>query len=449
MKRKFLALLTATIILACVFSACGQADGGGGSGGDAKEAVTLDFWAYPYWNGITGAEADGKAEDFWYDCIERFKQANSDADITINFEMLPWDGGPNKVNIAIASKSNPNVLVDGPIRFLGYASRGVLEPLDDHFTADDLADYVDGAWDSGKLPSDGKHYSVPWYTDVYCVIINRAMFEEIGIADKIPSDADRSWTYEEFREVLQAFRDNDMYGLSLYAANEQDDAATWLFAFGNGATLFNSSYDEITFNSPESVESFEYLRGLVEDDLVLPAPETIKSTDITQFFKERKVAMIMSSMYLVSVIESDATAGALSGDFDLTVAMIPRSADGPKINFELSQGFAVFKSDDANKTKWAVDFAKFLGNKENSEATKAIFSVPYRKSLQNLHGDSDAVAWGMSQLKYVFDRGIWVDGYSEVRALFYPALQSIYIGQQTPQEALDSFKADADQKINK
>lgn len=416
---------------------------------EQNQKVDLNFWAYPYWNGIKGDEQDGKAEDFWNDCIKRFKEAHPEADVNITLEMLPWDGGPNKVNIAIASKTNPDVIVDGPVRFLGYASRGLLVPLDQYYTEEELADYVEGAWDSGKLPLDGKHYSVPWYTDVYCLLVNKSMFEEAGIANMLPSNEDRSWTFDEFKNVLKAFRSKNMYGFSLYAANEQDDAGTWLFPFGNGATLFNNSYDTVTFNSPEAVEAFSYLQSLVTEGLVLQAPETIKNTDNLQFFKDKKIAMCICSIYIIPSIRNDAKNGKLPTPFDVTTAMIPHGNGKQPVEFELSQGFAVFKSNDSNKEKWAVEFAKFLGNKENSEATKCIAGVPYRKSLKDMYGEDAEIKWATSVLKYSKDRGIWVKGYDEIRALFYPALQAMYTGQKTPQQAMDEFTISAQSKINK
>ena len=67
----------------------------------------------------------------------------------------------------------------------------------------------------------------------------------------------------------------------------------WDFLSNNGATIFNenrpATADDVTFNSPEAIETFQYLRKLHE--FSPPGSEMWGSSEYSQMFHTGRVAM--------------------------------------------------------------------------------------------------------------------------------------------------------------
>jgi ABC-type sugar transport system, periplasmic component len=412
----------------------------------AAAKITLKYWAYSRWKGVKGDEPNGEYGD-WQKSVAKAFSAKY-PNVTIEFEHLPWNGGPEKVNVAIASKTQPDILEDGTIRFFGYAARGALLPLDSYFTSAELADFDEGTWDAG-LYKDGKHYLLPWANAPQHLLINKYLFVKAGAENLLPKNAEKSWTFDEFKAALKAVSKLEgVYPTAIYAGNEQGDSATNSIIWGYGSTIFNSSFDKIVFNSAEGVKGVEFMQSLLKEKLAMPGAETLKATDAIELFKQQKIAVLVPGNpgnYMTVV--NEAAAGRMQG-FAMEWAMYP-TAPGVKPAFYANPiGYAVFKSN-ANKEKYAVDLAKFATNTENSKALKAVNLFPARKSVGNLYAGDAYMSWCSKIIKYARDPGLSSPAYAQMRACLFPELQAAYTGTKTAKQALDDFAVKAQAEVDK
>ena len=86
MKRRVVAALLVTGMMACLLSGCGSKDSGSGdsgSGGSGK-GEKLNLWM------PTFASADGEItdEEFWTEKVKTFGEEN---DCEVSVEIVPWD----------------------------------------------------------------------------------------------------------------------------------------------------------------------------------------------------------------------------------------------------------------------------------------------------------------------------------------------------------------------
>ena len=412
----------------------------------AQEKVTIKFWAYSRWNGINGNEPDGQPGDWEKSRADAFSEKYPN--VTVEFQNLPYKGGPEKVNVAIASRTQPDVLQDYPGRFYGYVINNALLPLDDTVTAEELSDYYEGAWDSCMF-TDGKHYMFPIGSVVTPLLINLDLFKAAGAENLLPTNAEKTWTYEQFKAALKAVTKDGVYGTALYAANEQNDNATTGIIWGYGADLINKSCDKVVLNSPEGVKGLEFLVSLVNEKIAMPGAETLSNIDTVNLFKQQKIAVFLpgTPAYYQQVYD-ESKEGKYKG-FEVGWAQYP-TAEGVAPRFYPNYvGTAVFKCDDAYQQKMAVELAKFVTNTDSVIAFKASQLIPTRKSAGNLYPGKELMEWCSLVTKYSYDPGYAAQGYAEVRAAFFPELQAAYIGSKTPKQALDDFAVKAQASLDK
>lgn len=116
MKKGVMTLLAILFAVLTAGAAFGQA---------AQQKVELLWWAYPRFS-TTGKDPGVYEQEL----VDRYVKQNPNA--TIKIETLSYNGGPAKVNVAIASNVVPDLIDDDPVRLIAdYATRGALVPMDD------------------------------------------------------------------------------------------------------------------------------------------------------------------------------------------------------------------------------------------------------------------------------------------------------------------------------
>lgn len=409
--------------------------------------IRLKYWAYSRWKGIRGDEPNGEFGDWQRSVASAFMKKHPN--VTVEFEHLPWNGGPEKVNVAIASKTQPDILEDGTARGFGYAVRNALIALDDYFTEVELSDYLEGTWDAGKA-RDGKHYLFPWANAPQHLLYNKNLLRKAGAENLIPKSGERSISFDDFKAILKAVSKLEgVYPTATWAGNEQGDSATNAVIWGYGASIFNSAFDKIIFNSPEGAKGVEFMVSLIKEKLAMPGAETLKATDVTELFKQQKIVVLLGgNPGNYAAVNNDIKAGKIA-NFEMDWTMYP-TAPGVKPSFYANPiGYLAFKSDNSYQEKYAVELAKFATNTENSKALKATSLFPARISAGNLYFGDVYMSWCSKVIKYARDPGLSSPAYAQMRAALFPEMQAAYTGTKTPQKALDDFAVKAQAEVDK
>ena len=450
--RKLCKLWSMLSLLVVLLAACVPGAGGPAPAAAGGKPIVLNVWIYPYWSGVTGSEDPAKSTpaDVWQFMAKEFQKTHPN--VTFNFEVLDWGTGRQKVNIAIASKTWPDILAneDHPV-LMRYAMMGALEPIDDFLTEDDVKDFQPSVLKS--ISYQGHMMMWPWAQGGSFWVANRKIFEEKGVTDLLPTNADHSWTFAEFLKAAQATTfsrsggaEPDVYGTCIDYKEGPGDYNRFGFLWGRGARLYSDDFTKFTINSPEAAAGLQNLYDLEwKYHVAVPGSAGLSGDDCQNAFNQGKVAMKSAGPETSELaLANEEKAGTIKPGTIEYYGILPPSepgaqpgVDGPLITH------AVFKQTDPDKLKAAMEFLHLVTSTEYMKMVKPSGNAAVRKSVGNLYADSPLLTWWQSILKYASpDQSSPFN--KEMRAVTVPMFQEVMTGQKKPAEAL----AEAEEKGN-
>lgn len=84
-----------------------------------RKPVEITWWNFPNFQAL-----DGEVGKYEKEIISAFNKKHPE--IKVNLEMITFDGGPEKLNVAIASNSAPDVIYDAPGRIIDWGKERLL-----------------------------------------------------------------------------------------------------------------------------------------------------------------------------------------------------------------------------------------------------------------------------------------------------------------------------------
>ncbi|NPV09824.1 MAG: extracellular solute-binding protein [Anaerolineae bacterium] len=418
----------------------------------AKGSIPIAWWVYPQWDGITGEEAeiDGKeptALDWPRHVSEQFMEMHPE--VRVDLELMDWGTGRQKVNVAAAAGLGPDVWWEDNGEILKFALQGVLEPIDDALTGDDLEDFQPWAIEHATIA--GKIWYWPWVSYTTCVMANRALFAERGAESFLPPEDNRKWDYNQFLEALKEMtfdRDGDgtvdVYGYAIPCQQNPGDYHRHNFLWGRGARIFSPEWDRITLYVPEAVEGLQYMQDLEHRHQVIPAGSAAMSnSDAGRMWNEGRLALYPAEPGIKFQLEKAMREGTIpEGLIELYPVFHPSQPPNEPVEYSGEEGIGVFKQKDPGKLGLVMEFARFLTNTENQKAIKPLKYFPVRKSAGNLYPDDEFMEFMATTLAYA-GPDTSVPYYYGARQFFVPMYQEVMSLQRTPEEALQFASSEA------
>ena len=411
----------------------------------SAKKTEISLWAYRAWKGVWGYEFDGKDGDWENVVIKDFEREN--LNIKINLHIIDADYGPRKVNIAIASGLQPDIMRDELGRSLDYAQRGLLLNLDGFITDAEREAYIDGVLEQCK-GLDGKQYLIPWVAKQKFMLVNRNIFKQRGAEKLLPKDSDRMWTYDEFKKALKAVNNPDkgIYGCGLYASDEQADDAMICLLENFGAKLIDYSEDGKPYaaiNSETGIKAANFIRSLTDEKLTVPEGEMMKATDCQKLFTTGKIAVLLNgSSEVLSSIKTLMDQAKVDW-FDIYPVMYPYTLDVMPHVYKDIETYEVFKSADHIKEKTAVDFCRFITSKNYINQIKPSMNIPSYKYADNLYAGDKYVEYGNRLIPFDQDYYIHVKGFMQIRLKINPYLRELLASpEKTSPEILEEMTKD-------
>ncbi|MGM0409204.1 MAG: ABC transporter substrate-binding protein [Bacillota bacterium] len=378
-------------------------------------AVELDYWGYPRWN------KDG-VENGWFEqeVIEAFEDKYPE--VEINFQTIPYNGGPEKVNMAIASNTTPDIIYDGDSRLLSYAAQGKLVPFE--LTETENNNIYKSVKEFCEI--DDKLYVYPTSSYISAITINKSIAEKAGY--DIPED--RHWTIEEFKEFLTTIKPYVKVPFGFGINNEQGDDRIRLFLQNYGPEYIVDG--EVVINQPEAVEGLKYLKELQKEGLTYRNPGNVKATEVIQDYLEGNVgAIIYGGSYFLSEDNIEKV--------DSIMMASPHPEGLKPKHVATFNAFGIFDNGDKEKIEYAKKFVRFFINNYNKEATRYLSRFSAWKNTVPAYDLKEM--WILQDfLEYTTYKGSDLAEYGQLRARFYPEMQAVFADMKEPAEALEDFQ---------
>ncbi|TWP36482.1 extracellular solute-binding protein [Leekyejoonella antrihumi] len=329
MKRTLIGATAIVAVGTMALSGCGGSSST--SSGKSGGTTTLKLVAADYGTGPANTSSK-----YWASVADAFHKANPT--ITVNVQVVTWANFDTTVQTMVQNKQYPDI-TEGDY-FSNYAQQGLLYPASKVLSNPGNLLPAFKAQGSYK----GVQYGMPFTTSSRTLFYNKKLFKKAGIMS-----APKTWAdIQTDASKIKALGDTG-FGLPLGSEEGQAEALLWML--GNGGGYQNSS-GKYTINSPQNIQTFQFLKKLVAAGDTEPNPANKMRTDQWQQFAQGKVGMINGSPALVPIIES----AKVLKDSDWTSVPIA-GKNGPLTKtLGVSDNVAAFKTDGTK----AAAIKKFL-----------------------------------------------------------------------------------------
>lgn len=444
-KGRLFSLMLLVFAFVLVLSACGD-DSEGSTDEDGNWTGKITIWDGPRWaeEGDTSGEDGEGNKYFWLEGkIEEFEKEHPGVEIEL--VQVPWAEMPDKLGVNIAGGSWPDIApvdISGSAVSIDHIEQGVVEPLDDFFTEEELGDFYENALDAYTY--DGKLYGIPNSLTVHSMLLNLDLFEEAGVEPP----ANGEWTWEEFvdaAEKLTFDRDGDgeidVYGFSTYILPGYYEA--WPFFYINGGQPLSDDLSEFTFDSPEAVEAIQQLADL---KLVNEAaPVSMGGADVGGTFQawaseeQRTVAMEPWATWAITSTQS-------TYPTNFMVANYPTGSNGEPVTIGGVGGWTMFQQDSDAKREVVAEFMKFISDTDEQflmAQEYGIFPARISAAEQDPYADNPEMARAQemsSQVVMLPRHPEW----KKIDEIIQRELQLVFNGEKTAEEAMSTAKPEVE-----
>lgn len=375
------------------------------------------------------------------DLIKQFEQANPG--ITVRLQNETGGSGPamQKLQTMLAAQQGPDVISIHGAFFIPLAAKGALldlGPLASKDAAFNLADFNPSL--QKLCQYQGKLYSLPRYTSVYCIFYNKTLFDEAKVP--YPGKAGE-WNWAAYRQAAKALtRDTDgdgkvdqwgcvldFWGARLYP---------WLWQ--NGASLMNADRSKCVLDSPAAIEAAQFLYDLRYKDKVAAASDNSDHNSSLTAFTQGHIGMYMTGPWDVQILRQ---AKGLQWD----VAPLPKQKT--RATMLGTENYGLWSGTKHPQEAWKL-FAFLMSPAVQTQVAEKLEKMPSRTSvLQGAYSESnpgfnrkvfvEAVAYGRQPEN--------IPEWNQVKDLIQDQLDLIWVQKQTVAAGLKKAAADVNRTL--
>lgn len=399
------------------------------------ENITIEVWWHEY----------GPFTAYVKELIEAYKKVHPN--VTINPTIASSTDMNQKLTVALAAGTGPDIMDADASYYVAYYAKGVLEPVNlSVFGVKSYqklaARYVSSGLASGTF--DGKIYTLPYQGNSMSLFINNKLFAAAGLNPR--KDAPKTWKdlmvlcpklkkVEGNRTVRKAFE------FPYHSPRWQlQDLQPMTEQFGG--KILSDDGKTAHLNSPETVKALTLWRDVTK---ACGDPKNTKNTasDPNQDFLDGFTAMWITGPWATPQVQ----ASPIKNDF--TVVGLPQVNPAKPHTMVYGWAWAVNKNKPEVQKLVAWDFVKFMLAKPDEWLAKAGFVQPVKGVNETevakkfpffaVHmKDVQTATW------YIRSENV-----NEIAQAVGRAVDSVVYDGADPKAALDAAQADVDRILKK
>ncbi|MEC0169141.1 ABC transporter substrate-binding protein [Paenibacillus graminis] len=455
-RKSIFTVMALVLMLAAVLSACSKSGSEssdasappGNSGSKEKITLRMTVWGSP------------EEVAPYKKAIQRFEDKFPNIKVELQHIAADYD---TKLTTMVAGNDVPDVAMmeSGTIAF-PLAEQGKFYNLqefldkDSDISPDTLVPNIIYSLEPGNVIGIGPG------PESFGLFYNEDIFKEAGIAPP-PSNVADAWTWDEFVETAKKLTVDtngktaadpgfDPRKIKQYGVN----ASTWWgvysnFIYSNGGDFISADGKSFGLNQPEAVEAIQKISDLMNVYHVSPSPVQSKNIPATNVaLQTKKVAMTVDGQW--------ASAGLAQSKFNFNVGVMPVLKE--PVTTVVCAMFSIFKSTEHPQEAW--ELMKALVDPEAS--IDMITAGTWMPSLKDWYTDPALLAKWTENLEarpsgykeaivdVILTKGHqtptgYVKNFNNIMDIVNPALDKVWLGQQSAQEAMDSIAAKVQAQI--
>lgn len=384
--------------------------------GTALADTTIDF---------TVAEYSSKTGPFFQKVADAFEQENPG--INVNIEVVPWDTLLQRLTTDIAGGTAPDISIIGTRWLLDFAAQGIAEPVDAYLTPEFKSTFID----TFMAPSviDGKIMGLPVAASARAMVVNQDLFDKVG------ATAPATWT-ELYDSAAKISGLPDTFGFGLQGKEIETDAYFYYSLWTHGGDILREDGSS-GLDSPEAIAAAKEYKKMIDEGLTQPSPTNYSREGVFNLFKQGNLGVIFTFPMLLPQIQEEAP--------DLNYKVLPFPTESAKATYGVTDTLMLFSDSDVKEAAWKfIEFAykdewrtQFDHGEGFLPVTKNVAAEDYYTTDEDIAG----FAAGLPYAKFAPT----IENWEEIADTTSRALQQIYLGQKSAEEALTEAAA----KINR
>lgn len=380
--------------------------------GMALAETTVDF---------TVAEYSSKTGPYFQEVADAFEAQNPD--IHINIEVVPWDTLLQRLTTDIAGGTAPDLSIIGTRWLLDFAAQGIAEPVDAYLTPEFKSTFID----TFMAPSvmDGHIMGLPVAASARAMVINQDLFDKAGATPPT------TWG-ELYDAAAKISALPDTFGFGLQGKEIETDAYFYYSLWTHGGDILREDGSS-GLDSPEAIAAAEIYKKMIDEGLTQPSPTNYNREDVFNMFKQGNLAVIFTFPMLLPQIAAEAP--------DMNYKVMPFPTESAKATYGVTDTLMLFADSDVKEAAWKfIEFAyqdewrsKFDHGEGFLPVTKNVAAEPYYTEDKDIAG----FAAGLPYAKFAPT----IENWEEIADTTVRAMQQIYLGQKSAEEALTEAAA--------
>lgn len=433
---KIAMIFAVLFLIACPLFANGESE-------TAKETnngkTEITFWHFPFVHSVEGYESVSENFGDWEKFLaEEFMKENPD--IIVNTELLPWEGGVDKINVAISGGNPPDLVFDYLGRSGGWYLQGASKSWDGIISEETEKDILPSF---KKLYTiNGKLHAIPGFAWSHALVINKGLLDKYGYEGPILNGPGKDFTIQEYEEFLTDIKNvlpEGYYPTGIGCGSEQGDVIWWGYFWPFGVKFFNEDGTTVS-SSPELIAAYEWLLSLRDKGLIAPGIASNATADVMKLWMSGKIAVAGGSKSYADYITKGIKDGTLDQE-DVTVAVpFPVVGNGKPHSTLGPTGFVLF-TDDPKKQEAVAKFVEFQLQPEYWAAeTKGAGQFPATKSVSDMNiyenDEFQCCVADMLNTNPAGDFYLSDPNYGKIRIALAASSQAVFSGMKTPEKAV-------------
>lgn len=449
MVKKYVSILLG-ICLIGTMAGCGNE----GESESTDEKTVISFYSW----------SENAEQDFDKAIIAQFEKENPDIDVEEVF--VPYSEYLSKMNTMAAAESLPDVFKLPEGNVLEWGEKGALldvKPLFEEAGVD-LENFM---VNSAIFQVDENVWGVGCNVATIALYYNKDLFEQAGI--EVPSsDADNPWTWEELVNAARKLTkdangntsedpDFDSDNIAVYGTMMPTDWNVFIpLLYTNGAGIANEEGTELLINTPEGIEVIQSIADLSQVYQCAPSVAMAEGAfaDKTTMLMNGQVAMLIDGSWSLGTYANEG--------FDVGVAQIPMFSQ--PANMSWTAGICMAPESAENEAafefyQYYTDFSNALSTSLNENV--ALGGLPHTLNVfDDGENEADWIATytevdetaNCEMFKDILNQegtrlgeNVTLKNFpSIVDSTIMSALDNVWLGNQTAEEALSSINVDSD-----
>ncbi|WP_127494996.1 MULTISPECIES: ABC transporter substrate-binding protein [Paenibacillus] len=424
---------------------------GADTGASSGEKITLKLTGW-------GAPAEVAA---YKSAIANFEKTHPN--VKVEFQSISSGDYDTKLTTMVAGNDEPDVaMMESATIAFPLAEEGKFLNLQDFLSKDQQITLDSIVPNITYSQAPGNIIGIGPGPETFGLFYNEDVFKDAGI-EPPPSDASKAWTWDQFVDVAKKLTlDNkgrnaadpnfDPKNIKQFGIN----LPTWWgaysnFIYSNGGDFLSADGKTFALNQPEAVEVFQKMADLINVYHVAPSPlqsKNIPGTNVA--LQTKKVAMAIDGQW--------ASSSLAESKFNYNVGVLPVMKE--PVTTVVAGMFSIFKSTKHPQESW--ELLKALLDPEAS--LDMLTNGTWMPAPKDWYTDSEKLDKWTKDLAArpsgyngaIIDMLLnhshatptaYVKNFNKIMDVVNPALDKVWLGKETAQEALDSIAAKAQQQV--